>query len=402
MCVKLGELESAMGTFASGFDAALLSASQAEGVMERATRIEHMAATVKALAAARVAETELWGVGGDKSPAHMLGRRSGTPVSQAAQELENAKRLASHPRTDAAARKGNLSPQQAAAITDAAEVDPKAEDDLLDLAEKASLGELRDEAGRRKAAATDPEERHKKIHDERHVRSWTGPDGRWKLSAEGTPEAGAKFMARLRSIADGIFKKARAEGKREPTEAYLFDALMRLGADDDAPRARSGQTKVLVRVDFETLFRGYPTDGEVCEIAGFGPIPVSVVEDLLAQGDTFLAAVITRGQAVTGVAHLGRRPTAAQRSALQWLYPICAVEGCSSLARQIDHREDWADTHRTVFDSLDGYCCHHHDLKTYEGWALVQGTGKRPFVAPDDPRHPKNAKAQERPPPQAA
>ena len=210
-------------------------------------------------------------------------------------------------------------------------------------------------------------------------------------------------MARLQPIADALFKRARAEGRHEPTEAYLFDALMQLGTEDQQTRpTRSSTTKVLVRVDFEALFRGHPAEGEVCEIAGFGPIPVSVVEELLAQGDTFLAAVISRGQAVTGVAHLGRRPTAAQQSALQWLYPICAVEGCSALAREIDHREDWAATHKTVFDRLDGYCCHHHDLKTYDGWALVEGRGKRAFVPPDDARHPKNAQAHERPPPQAA
>jgi len=30
----------------------------------------------------------------------------------------------------------------------------------------------------------------------------------------------------------------------------------------------------------------------------------------------------------------------------------------------------------------------HHDKKTYDGWALVAGSGKRPMVPPDDPRHP--------------
>jgi hypothetical protein len=402
MCVKLSQLEEAMASFASGFEPALVSAGEAEGVMERAARIEHMAATVKALAAARVGETELWRLGGDRTPAHMLARRSGEAVSAAAQELENAKRLASHPKTDAAARQGRLSPPQAAAITDAAEADPGSEEDLLDLAARASLAELRDEAARRKAAATDPDERHRRIHAERHARSWTGPDGAWQFSARGTPEAGAKFMARLGPLADAVFRQARAEGRHEPSEAYLFDALMGLGTQDQAPPARSGTTKVLVRVDFEALLRGRPAEGEVCEIAGFGPVPVSVVQELLAQGDTFLAAVITRGQAVCGVAHLGRRPTAAQHSALQWLYPLCAVEGCSALAKEIDHRQDWAATHRTIFDGLDGYCCHHHDLKTLEGWALVKGRGKRAFVAPDDPRHPRNAKAQERPPPRAA
>src|ERR1043165_7795254 len=215
MCQKLAGLEKAMGVFAAGFEPALISAAEAEAVMERATRIEHMAATVKALAAARMSQTELWGMGGDKSPAHMLARRSGQTVSGAAQQLEAAKKLADHPKTDAAARAGKLSPQQAAAITDAASADPKAEDDLLDLAERASLGELRDEAARRKAAAEDQEEKHTRIHAERHLRPWTGPAGAWKMSASGTPECGAKFMARLQPIADEIFDQARREGRHE-------------------------------------------------------------------------------------------------------------------------------------------------------------------------------------------
>jgi hypothetical protein len=61
------------------------------------------------------------------------------------------------------------------------------------------------------------------------------------------------------------------------------------------------------------------------------------------------------------------------------------------------HRLDWADTHYTVLDLLDVLCVHHHKLKTREGWALITGTGKRPFVPPADPRHPKH----ERPPPDA-
>ncbi|HEV3130319.1 MAG TPA: DUF222 domain-containing protein [Acidimicrobiales bacterium] len=406
MCEKLIELEEAMVSFASSFDPALISAGVAEGVMERAARIEHAAAAVKALAAARMAETELWSLGGDRSPAHMLARRTGQSVSGAAQQLEAAKKLKDHPKTNAAARRGTLSPAQAAAITDAAEADPGSEEDLLDLAARASLGELRDEAARRKAAVEDQEEKHRRIKAERRVRSWTGPDGAWCLAANGPPEAGARFMARLQPLIDAIFKKARAEARHEPTEAYAFDALMRLAEEGhEVPRARSGGTKVLVRVDFEALFGGHPTGGEVCEIAGYGPVPVSVVSEILEQGDTFLAAVITRGRQVCGVAHLGRRPTAAQVSGLQWLYPTCAVEGCSAMARQWDHRDDWSRTHRTPFDGLDGYCCHHHDLKTYDGWGLAEGVGKRAFVAPDDPRHPKNRpkpKAKERPPPKAA
>ena len=129
---------------------------------------------------------------------------------------------------------GQLSPEQQAAITDAADADPEAEDDLLKLAENGSLGELRDEAARRKAAATDPEDQHKKIHAERYVRSWTGPDGAWNLGARGTKDKGADFMARVQARADQLFNKARAEGRREPREAYLFDALMDLVCGESA------------------------------------------------------------------------------------------------------------------------------------------------------------------------
>src|SRR5436305_2975610 len=171
MSTKLRDLERSLASVATDFDAAFLCASEAEGVMERAARIEHMAATLKALAAARVAETELWRMGGDRTPAHMLGRKSGESVSKAQRQLDNAKRLAKHPKTNAAARAGALSTEQQAAITDAADADPDCEDDLLGLATRASLGELRDEAARRKAAAEDQDQKHRRIHDERHVRS---------------------------------------------------------------------------------------------------------------------------------------------------------------------------------------------------------------------------------------
>jgi len=101
--------------------------------------------------------------------------------------------------------------------------------------------------------------------------------------------------------------------------------------------------------------------------------------------------VVTRGEQVVGVAHLGRRPRASQQTALEWLYPTCAVEGCSAATwLQIDHRVDWAASHVTVLDLLDRLCSHHHDRKSLDGWALVPGRGKRPFVPPDDPAHPRH------------
>jgi hypothetical protein len=125
----------------------------------------------------------------------------------------------------------------------------------------------------------------------------------------------------------------------------------------------------------------------------------SAVRDLIETGDPFLSTVVTKGVGVVGVAHLGRRASAHQQTALEWLYPTCAVEGCSSLTwLENDHRVDWAASHVTVLDLLDRLCTHHHDRKSLDGWGLVEGQGKRPFVPPDDPRHPRHTHA----PPRAA
>jgi hypothetical protein len=144
----------------------------------------------------------------------------------------------------------------------------------------------------------------------------------------------------------------------------------------------------LLRLDLEALVRGHVEGDEVCEIAGLGPIPTRIARDLL--GDAILKLVITKGVDVANVVHLGRGPTAAQRIALLWTKPKCSNDACSSMFVQIDHRAPWAKTKHTHLDELDPLCHHDHDLKTNAGWSLVPGAGRRAFVPPDDPRHPRN------------
>ena len=69
----------------------------------------------------------------------------------------------------------------------------------------------------------------------------------------------------------------------------------------------------LLRVDAQALRRGHVPGEELCEIAGVGPVPVSVARDLL--GEAILKLVITDGVDVANVTHLGRGPTAAQTDA---------------------------------------------------------------------------------------
>ncbi|MGI8683703.1 MAG: hypothetical protein ACR2MO_01120, partial [Acidimicrobiales bacterium] len=407
-----------------------------------------MLATVKAMAARRVSETDLWRKEGDASAAHQLARKSGTSVGKAREALETAGRLGGLPALEEAARRGEVSPDQAAPIADAASKAPSAERRLLTTAKAASLGELRDACARTKAAAQpDDEARQQAIHASRFLRRRRTADGAGELLYRSTLEEVAEMYAIVQAWADRRFRSARREGRYEPGEAYLADGLLdavrasRAGGGASAstgggtsaadgggagapggpgsgaatgggaatargcgsgdengggppasattmaggtiadsrpagadttdvpsttttgpgtpslfatepfpattapapvnPAAFDGAVatpppkppspaKVVVRIDWDALVRGWPIDGEVCEIAGLGPVPVAAVRRMIESGDAFLAAVVTRGVDVVNVAHLGRRPTAYQQTGLDWRSPECTTLGCNT------------------------------------------------------------------------
>jgi len=115
-------------------------------------------------------------------------------------------------------------------------------------------------------------------------------------------------------------------------------------------------------------------------------------------GESIVKLVITKGVDVVNVTHLGRGPTVAQKVALVWQQPVCTREGCGHTARlEYDHKDgfEYHKTKHTRLDETEPLCDPDHDLKTFHGWALIEGTGTRPMVPPDDPRHPRHG----RPPP---
>src|ERR1700736_600270 len=197
--------------------------------MRDAARIENVAATVKAAAAARVADTGVWRGGGDRSAAHHVARTTGSSVGQAVEAIDAARRLESLPAVAAAARSGGLSAAQSAAVSAAVAADPAAEGRLLEACGRVSLAELRDECARvAAAAAPHGEARRARIHVRRSGRSYYAAAGAWQLRGSDNPEVGARFMAVLAPITDRLFRQARAEGRREPLEAYAADALATL------------------------------------------------------------------------------------------------------------------------------------------------------------------------------
>lgn len=197
--VAIKELRTDLALFGAAFAPELLFASDCQTVLREAAVIEKIAATIVSMAAARVAETDVWERSGARSAAHAIANETGTSIGAARDRLEAAAKLKDLPAVEDAARKGELSREQTAAIADAAAANPNAEADLIGRAKESSLKELRDECQRVKAAADPtPEETRRRIHKNRSLREWIDAEGAWNLHARGTIENGAEIAAALR------------------------------------------------------------------------------------------------------------------------------------------------------------------------------------------------------------
>jgi hypothetical protein len=389
--------------FVAGLEPGVYDSIDAKRLVGVFAQIERLAAAGKVLMAARVKDTGGWKGSGERSAAHWLARETGSSVGEAAGALEAVDKLEGLPQTEEAFRSGRLSGAQARHVVEGAEgSDDEAE--LLAVAETKGLGELRDAARRARAAREDERERYARIRAGRFLRTRTEVDGAFTGSFRVTPDDGAEVLAALAPFRDAAFEAARVGGRREPLEAYAADALVGLarafrtrdpsdnrGDAEQAPVRPGRDTKIIVRVDAAALERGHAEPGEICEIAGIGPVPVAVVYSLLPEA--LATAVITNADAVATVAHAGRQVTATQRTALQWQGIGCEVDGCDVREHlEIDHLIDYAITRHTKLDELGFKCRHHHDLKTYQGWDFIEGTTQ--LVPPDHPLHPGPAQSR--------
>ncbi|TML85812.1 MAG: DUF222 domain-containing protein, partial [Actinobacteria bacterium] len=322
-------------------------------------------------------------------------RRSGTSTGSAMATLETAARLPELPAVDRAVRAGELSAAQANEIASAAGADPGAQAELVQVARRDGFTRLRDKCRQvRAAAAPDEMARHRAIHASRSLRHWSDPDGAGRLEGRFTPEVLAELLVALEPFEAEAFREARAEGRREGFDAYRADALLalaRAGRDGNGPGPSRPRNTVHVVIDHAALLRGKAEAGERCEVAGGGPVPVRVVRSML--DDAFVTAVVSDGVDVSTVAHLGRRPTAHQRSALEVRDPECVVPACHvRVGLEIDHVEPWSATRVTRLDALARLCRFHHAQKTHEGYRLEGGPGHWRWLKPDgtdvDPRPP--------------
>ena len=413
MCRELEALRQSITAYGGQFDPRSLTPGQAGQVVRVCAQIEASVASIKALAAARSAEGNGWQHEGYRSPAHQLAQDAGMSPSAAKRALDTGRRLTDQPEVARAALAGELSAEQAAAVSDGVAANPGKAAALIEKAKHSSLPELNEEVARTKAGATDLEARRRAIHAKRSLRRWSDRDGALQAHLYGHPEDGASLWRMLDPIRRRLNILRRHDAApNEALDALDYDALMavasiaagrdgELGLVDlldlglfpqldpsvltggpcstvaapgaqpaitDSPRAGSaadnaapsprpagadapdlfsvvsavppdGQSdppdpavdgagppdpiaggagppdppdliagaasppgspappgpgrrpkklagspaRIMIRVDLDSLLRGFPIEGELCEIDGYGPVPVSVIEDLRGQ-----------------------------------------------------------------------------------------------------------------------
>ena len=309
-----------------------LDASGAEKLVGLFTRCERLSVAGRGLAARRVESALSWRREGHRSAAHWLASTTGVSVGAATRSLQTARELETLPATSAAFRSGELSEAQASEIAATAALDPASESRLLDSARAAvSFKGLRDQCREASVRAADDVAAARRLHETRAVHTWTERDGAWRMDVRLAPDDGAFVAKALEDWTSKIFRARHAAGQMEPRPAYVADAVVAL--------VKQGPCKpieVRLEASHGALERGYVEPGERCELAGVGPVPVTMARGLL--DDARITVLSREGTDITRVSSPRRTIPAKLRRGLEAAYPVCGVDGCANDQRlEIDH-----------------------------------------------------------------
>jgi uncharacterized protein DUF222/HNH endonuclease len=371
MLAKLSGLIEVARELVASLESQPMRADDVAIVVERFAELERLAVAGRTLAARRVERSKVWFEEGFSTPARWMAAKAQTTLASAISTIETARRLEELPETRRALETGSLSAVQAAEISAAAFADPSAERKLLETAKVDSVAELRERCRSVIAAAAYDKDADERIHRGRYLRSWSDPDGAFRLDARMTSDAGARLMTVVRARCRALQEEARRARSKERMEAHAADALVSL-AGDATPQPGA---VVHVHVDEAAWTRGHAVQGERCEIPGVGPVPVAAARRLAREG--LVKAVVTSGIDVRAVAHLGRTIPATIRTALEARDVTCVVPGCDARdGLEIDHVVPFAEGGPTRLDNLARLCRWHHSLKTHRGWRLSGVPGR--------------------------
>ena len=377
---RLDQLTTELEACFASMEVDCFDAARAARLVSSGERVRRLGDAIRTIAVGQVERTNGWKGQGAKSISEWLATETDCARYEAQSVVVLANQLQHLPVTQAALRSGTLSGTQAVEVARGAIVAPNTETQLLNLAKHATVRDLRDATSRVVAAATDEAERHRQVHKSRYLKSWTDTDGSFNLKARMTVTNGALVMAALKPMQEEIFKQARKSGAHERPEAYAADALMALcekasasdsGAGASVTKTSRPNAVMHIRVDIDALKRGRTEHGEICEIAGVGPIPVATATEYL--GEAFLKLLVMDGTEIRTIAHMGRAIPAKLRSAVEERDRVCQVPTCDmTMGLEIDHIVPFAEGGAASLENLVRLCKRHHLQKTHDGYRLIK------------------------------
>jgi hypothetical protein len=361
-----------------------LSGPDAVSLFSSVVEMLRVATSAKMSLASRIDSSGVSRESGYRNAAAQVADIEGVGMGAATTTLLTAGRLRECRSTGEAMANGDLSEAQAKAITAAAVLAPEREGQLIESARKKSITELGDDCRRVRAASarSDPMATYKAVHEARTLRHWTDEQGALCLQGRFTTDVGANMVASLDALANELFEESRKAGAKEPLCGYRADALAGLvtGERDSGHPA----AVVNVRVDHDSLLRGYPVGTELSEIEGVGPIPVPKVIDLMS--DAGIKVIFFHGEDISKVFHFTRTINASLLTALQHRDPCCVVPRCGATRfLEIDHLVPFAEGGPTTISNLARLCTFHHGQKTNEGYTLWCDKDKQWHFDPPPP-----------------
>lgn len=225
------------------------------------------------------------------------------------------------------------------------------------------------------------EKRHAKGVLDRRVEYAPDQDGMAWLSAYLPADQAAGIWNRTTAIARGL------QGPNEPLtlaqlRAEVFAAALLSSGNSDGnavgkippPRAH-----VLVTVPVFSLLGATE---EPAMLDGYGPIPASMAQDLVANGaDSFYRVLVDpRDGAPLEIGRANYRLTKAMRKWLRMRDGKCPFPGCSnhSLDNEADHILAWHKGGSTGVSNLGQPCHKHHRLRHTSAWKPTPGTKIEP------------------------
>ncbi len=377
-------------------DISAASAAELPGLLHSLRRLNGWASTIEAQIARRASELETTGLGPPATDTLARGNKTSNRAAERARRRGDA--LGNAPAVENQLAKGNISPEHADALANAAaKLDTDEQREALfdmdsELADRAASSTPA-QFGRHLAKVADQlsddadVERSEKQRKAASISYGIDDEtGMGYLRGELHPDEYERLKRRLDAEIKALKRLPENEGLDHGQLAAL--ALVALVTGNQATSTPPADVSVLI--DLATLVDGPHLD-TVCEYSDGVPLPVETARRHACTANIIPVVLDSHGMPLD-VGRGSRHATPAQRRALRSMYRTCAVDGCERDfdACEIHHIVEWAYANgMTDLENLIPLCSHHHH-RAHEGrWRLQLDPSTRELTVwlPDGSRH---------------